>query len=119
MWRTRAVVSLLVQDVAGLDVPEIDSDRGASAEPAAEIEPLSRACRRASLVVALDWLALLVLFLLRDATRPFLPVGASVDTVFTLGALAVASHAGFRWAQLLKYRVIARSCAALRERDPS
>jgi hypothetical protein len=120
--RYRAIRSLLVEDVAGLrlgspDDPPDESPPGGSAEPAEALEAarledeeqaLRHAERRALLVVGLDWLALAVLFVLRDTAAPFLPFDPTVDTVFTLGILAVAIHSGFRLGQLEKYRAILR-----------
>lgn len=109
MWRTRAVISLLVEDIAGLEMPSADIDRP-------ESESLDRAIRRARLVIGLDSLALLVLFLTRDPIRPFLPWEPAVETIFTLAVLAVAVHAGFRWAQLERFRTMKRVCEDLRDR---
>ena len=108
MWRTRAVVAMLVEDIAGLKV--LTPEEG-------ETEALGKARRRARLVVAVDWLAILILFLFRDQTRPFLPANQTIETVFTLGVLAVAAHAGYRWAQLERYRLVQRLCDELRERQ--
>ena len=117
MWRTRAVVSMLVEDIAGLG-PLGPEDREGEDSPAhPESEALSRAMRRATLVVAVDCLAILILFLFRDQTRPFLAANQTVETVFTFGVLAVAAHAGFRWAQLERFRTVQRLCDDLRERQ--
>lgn len=119
MWRTRAVVSMLVEDIAGLSLltPEERETDPSAESPEAEV--LSKAMRRATLVVAVDCLALLILFLFRDTTRPFLPADRSVETLFTFGVLAVAAHAGFRWAHLERLRAIRRLCDDLRQRqDP-
>jgi len=109
MWRSRAVIAMLVDEIAGLgpvgpDTQEID-------------ELLSRAGRRAKLVVAVDCLAILILFLFREKTRPFLPVNQTIETIFTFGILAVAGHAGFRYAQLDRLRAIRRLCGELIERS--
>lgn len=77
-------------------------------ELAAQLEALQQAERRAKLVVALDWLALAVLFVFRDTAAPFLPFDGTIETVFTLGVLAVAVHSGFRLGQLEKYRAVLR-----------
>ena len=65
MWRTRAVISLLVEDIAGLEMVPADADRPESAS-------LDRAIRRARLVIGIDCLALMVLFLTHNPVRPFL-----------------------------------------------
>lgn len=138
MLRRRAVRSLLVEEVAGLrtllpdearppdDGGTADRDRSPppSASPlaadrleeeaAAEVEALAKAERRALGVVVLDWLALAVLFLFRDTAAPFLPFDGSIETVFTLGVLAVAVHSGFRLGQLEKYRAVSRAHEGLR-----
>jgi len=129
MLRKRAIRALLVEEVAGLRLAasgdEGSEDEGvspaaASAEGAewaasvertreVEHEALERAERKALLMVGLDWLALVALFLLRDTAAPFLPVGATIETVFTLGVVAVAIHSGFRLGQLEKYRAVRRA----------
>lgn len=80
----------------------------------AQIEVLQQAERRAKLVVALDWLALAVLFVFRDTAAPFLPFDGTIETVFTLGVLAVAVHSGFRLGQLEKYRAVLRAHEEIR-----
>lgn len=137
MLRKRAIRSLLVEEVAGLrptvpppaDASSEDeaaggpppggtsSDPGALtggdeqdlAELEAQLEVLHQATRRAKLVIALDWVALAVLFLFRDTAAPFLPFNGTIETVFTLGVLAVAVHSGFRLGQLEKYRAVLRA----------
>jgi hypothetical protein len=107
MLRKRAIRSLLVEGVAGL---RLATPAGEAAERALrdEHEALERAERKALLMVGFGWLALVALFLLRDRAEPFLPMGATVDTVFTLGVLVVAIHSGFRLGQLEKYRAVRR-----------
>jgi hypothetical protein len=85
MLRKRAIRSLLVEQVAGLRL------------------------REALLMVGLDWIALAVLFLLRDRGATFLPMDGTIETVFTLGVMIVAIHSGFRLGQLEKYRAVARA----------
>ena len=113
MWRTRAVVTMLVEDVARLDLPRTEESESPEAP---ETEVLDKAIRRSRLVVVVDCLALLILFLFRDPARSFLPVNQTVETVFTFGVLAVAVHAGFRWAQLDGLRSVRHLCAELRQR---
>jgi len=122
MLRKRAIRSLLVEEVAGLRLaastgldgedgePDASEAAGEAAARAFELEheALERAVKRARLMVGLDWLALLALFLLRDSAAPFLPVGPTVETVFTLGVVVVAVHSGFRLGQLEKYRAVRR-----------
>ena len=102
MWRTRAIISILLEDVAGL--------------PPGDDEALSRALRRGAWVVAIDWLAIVTLVLLHDRGIAQLTLGASEQTVFTAGILAVAVHSGFRLGQLEKLRAIRRVRAELEER---
>lgn len=131
MLRKRAIRSLLVEQVAGLRPREAGPDEPAeSTEPerapgdasssaavsaAAELEALKKAVRRALLMVGLDWIALAVLFLLRDRGATFLPMDGTVETVFTLGVIAVAIHSGFRLGQLEKYRAVSRAYDELLE----
>ncbi len=119
MLRKRAIRSLLVERVAGLrpseteaEAPATDEEAPAEAaveETAAEVEALRKAERRALLVVGLDWIALAVLFVLRDRGAAFLPMDGTVETVFTFGVLVVAIHSGFRLGQLEKYRAVSRA----------
>lgn len=117
MWRTRAVISMLVEDIAGLSLPSDRDEESVPDEDRPELEPLAKAIRRARLVIALDWVAILVLFIFRDPTRPFLPGGQSIETVFTLGVLAVAAHSGYRWAQLHRFQAVQRLSSELRDRQ--
>ena len=107
MLRIQAVRSILFDDVAGL--------RSDSARPDEPIAVLRRARRRALVVALLDWAAIVALFLLRDGRSPFLAAGASEQGLFTLGILAVASHAGFRLGQMEKYAAVARALEELPE----
>lgn len=133
MLRKRAIRSLLVEEVAGLrTVTPATGDDSEGGEPeriASPTDPhaveeahqlqheaLEKAERRALFVVGLDWLALLALFLLRDPAAPFLPMGPTVETVFTLGVIAVAIHSGFRLGQLEKYRAVRRAWDDLTDR---
>lgn len=102
MWRTQAVISMLFEDVGGLE--------------SADGEALRRARRRARWVVALDWLAIAALVLLHDGSRPQLTLGGGEQTLFTLGILAVAVHSGFRLAQLHKLAALERLRRELEER---
>ena len=111
MWRTRAVLSLLHEEIGGL--PH-DDDK--TAEDRAEA--MARVRRRALIVIILDWLAILTLVLLGDRGLPMMSLGASEHTVFTLAILAVATHSGFRLGQLEKLRAVARAAERLAGRDP-
>jgi hypothetical protein len=70
-------------------------------------------------IVALDWLALLILLFFRSGGDPWLSFGPQEETVFTIGVLAVAIHSGFRLGQLEKLRATARILADLDERSPN
>jgi len=111
MWRTRAVMSLLHEEIAGLPYDEAET-------PEHRAETMDRARRRALIVVALDWLAIAVLVLLGDRALPMLTVGPDQHTVFTLAILAVAVHSGFRLGQLEKLRAVARAGERIARRDP-
>jgi hypothetical protein len=117
MWRTRAVIAMLVEDIAGLALPadrESEADKGGDPP---ELASLSKAIRRGRLVIVVDWIAIAILFLFRDPSRPFLPVNQTVETVFTLGVLAIAAHAGFRWGQIQRYQAVERLCDELHDRQ--
>lgn len=111
MWRTRAVLSLLHEEIAGLP-------RAAPESALEAAEALGRARRRAALVVALDWLAILILVLFGERGAPALTLGPAESTVFTLALLAVAVHSGFRLGQLEKLRAVALAAERLRRLDP-
>ncbi len=120
MWRERAVRSILVEDVAGLrpraPAAQGDPDPGNADSAAAGERALAKAVRRSVIVVALDWIAIAILFVVRDLDFRFLDLGPTEDAIFTLGVLAVAAHSGFRLGQLEKLRAVARACRELAER---
>ena len=97
--------------------PDGEGATQAPESPSRSLELLGR--KRARLVVAVDWIALLVLFLFRDRGDVFLPSGPTVEVVFTLGVLVVAVHSGFRLGQLEKMSAVKRVCEELLERDPA
>ena len=128
MLRKRAIRSLLVEEVAGLRLPRPGqsgepgepSEPGDPDDPPSELDPaelelrdqreaLEKAEKKALFAVGLDWIALVVLFVLRDTSTAFLPTGPTIDTVFTLGVVAVAVHSGFRLGQREKYRAVRRA----------
>ena len=111
MWRTRAVLSLLHEEVAGLPHDELESAQDRQ-------EALDRARRRARIVVALDWAAIVALVLFGERSLPMLTFGPTQHVVFTLAILAVAVHSGFRLGQLEKLRAVMRAGERLTERDP-
>ncbi len=125
MWRTRAILSLLVEHVAALrlTIPqEEEAEAGAQnsqEEFEASLEALQRAQKRAMLVAAMDWIAILTLFFLRPDDTSFFAFGANPRTVFSFGILAVAVHSGFRLGQAEKYRAVERACRELSERQGS
>jgi hypothetical protein len=123
--RKRAIRSLLVEEVAGLRLPHPGKsgkpgESGDPDDPASEVDPaelelrdqreaLEKAEKKALFAVGLDWIALVVLFVLRDTSGTFLPAGPTIDTVFTLGVVAVAVHSGYRLGQREKYRAVRRA----------
>ncbi len=116
MLRERAVRSILVEDVAGLS-PRAKAEPGDDdALEAAADRALDKAVRRGVLVIALDWVAIATLFVLRELDLRFLDLGPTEDAVFTLGVLAVAVHSGFRLGQVEKLRAVVRACRDLAER---
>jgi len=111
MWRTRAVLSLLHEEIAGLPYDEQETAEGRA-------ETMQRARRRALIVFALDWVAIVSLVLLGNRALPILTFGGTDHTIFTLAILAVAVHSGFRLGQLEKLRAVARAGDRLAGRDP-
>ena len=102
MWRTQAILDLLLGDLGGL--------------PEGDTEALIRARRKGAWVVAFDWLAILVLVMLHDRGGSQLSLGATEQTLFTIGILAVAVHSGYRLAQVRQLGTIQRLVAELEER---
>jgi hypothetical protein len=135
MLRPRAVRALLVEEVAGLrrGAPP-PGEPGEPGEPgAAESEPeaaeqdiaerrdqereLVRAGRRALGVAIACVAAVAVLFALRDPARAWLSPGRGEEGAFTIGILLVTAYAGFRLAQYLHLRTVARLHRELAERE--
>lgn len=109
MLRIEAVEALLVDDVARI--------RESAEDTGERLEQLGRARRRAGFVAAIDWLAILALFALRDTAADFLTLGANERSIFSIAVLAIAVHSGFRLGQWEKYRAVedaVRSVARLR-----
>ncbi len=102
MWRTQAIVDLLLGDLGGL--------------PRGNTESLARARRKGAWVVAFDWLAILVLVAFQERGESQWPLGAGEQTLLTVGILAVAVHSGYRLAQVHKLRTIERLVAELEKR---
>ena len=120
MWRTNAVISMLVEDVAELRIvasPEVPSEQGEAPTDRPQMEALAKARRRAILVSLVNWIALVILLAFHSGPQPFLPFGPSTDTVFTLGVLAVAMHSGFRLGQARTYKAVSRVSQELLERQ--
>ena len=111
MWRTRAVLSLLHEEIAGLP-------HHAGETPESRAEELRRARRRALIVIGLDWAAIMTLILLGERAGPTMTLGPTEDTVFTLALLAVAAHSGFRLGQLQTLRAVTRARERLAAHDP-
>ena len=111
MWQTQAVLSLLLEEIA-----ELRGDRHEA--PSKRFEgDLGRARRRATMVVVIDWAAIVVLLLASDAGGAFLTLGPRLETILTVGLLAIGTHSGFRLGQLQKYAAVARAGRELLERD--
>lgn len=110
MWRKAAIQYMLLDDLCSLPA-------GANDDASTSLR-LRKARRRARLVVAIDWLALLVLFLLRSRAEPWLELGPTEESIFTIGVLVVAVHSGFRLAQLDKLRRVTRLIEELNLRAP-
>jgi hypothetical protein len=115
MWRKAAIRTMLIDDLCSL------RPRGEPSPPEEPHQPdlrLQKAQRKSALIVAVDWLALLILFALHSDPDPWLAFGPQVETVFTIGVLAVAVHSGFRLGQLEKLRATARVLDDLDSRSP-
>jgi hypothetical protein len=122
--RLRAVHALLFDDVAELRLESSDGpSSGPGGEPAGADDPagaesrwraaIQRARGRAALVAALDLVAVLVLFIFRRESGPFLVLGESEEGLFTVGVLAIAVHAGYRLGQRQKLGAVLRAWDAL------
>jgi len=112
MLRTRAVVSLLTEEIAGLAPDPAENED--SIEP--YIRSLERAERRCRWVVALDWIAIATLFLTRDREVPFLVIGRTESAVISVAILVVAVHSGARLAECLSLRRIRHACSEIASR---
>ena len=118
MFRTHAVRQLLLEDIAG--IPHSKSARGGDSD-SPELDDsstlLERARRRNTLVVVLDWIALLVLVFARVRSAQVLDIGPSEDSIFSLGLLAIAAHSGFRLGRLEKLHAVRRALDGLSKRS--
>lgn len=108
---------MLLEDVAGLErrAPVADETEGRFER--ASVRRLAKARRRAIAVIVLDWAALLVLVFARAGSEPVLPLGATEDSIFALGLLAIAVHSGFRLGQLEKLAAVRRVLLDLADRE--
>lgn len=111
MLRKRAVRSLLVERIAGLrpDPPAAEGESEDEAIDQAEREVLGQAVRRARAMTFLAFAALVILFVTRPGTLPFLPLDATTDTAFTVMVLAIAVFAGYRLGTLEKLGAVKRA----------
>lgn len=114
MLRKRAVRSLLVERIAGLRPSETTPD-GESPEDSdeeavdrAERDALDQARRKARAMVVLAFGAVVVLFATRPTAERFLALGATTDSAFSIGILAVAIFAGYRLGTLEKLAAVAK-----------
>lgn len=114
MWRESAVRGLLLEEICSL--PRVDASDSTSSDRSESDRLLSKALQRGHIVVALDWLALLVLLVLRSPGQEWLPFGPTEASIFTLGILILAIHSGFRLGQLEKLRSVRRTLSDLEER---
>lgn len=95
-----------MEDIAGMPRAPEGLERGR--------ELLERARKRSVAVVALDWVAIVILVFVRARGGGIMTLGPTEDSIFALGLLAIAIHSGFRLGQLEKLRAVDR---ALRELD--
>ncbi len=107
MLRPDAVRSILLDQLAGMHPAASQSD-----DPSAA---LRKARWRALTVALVDWAAIVVLFLLRDLTAPFLVAAPTQEGLFTIAILAVATHAGFSLGQMEKYNAVVQALAEVPE----
>ena len=105
MLRMRAIRELLIEDVAGIPVGHAGDEAD---EPSELYLQLERAVRRAGLVIALSWAALVLLLATRRAEGPWLALGPGEETIFAIGVLVVAVYSGFRLGQRDKLRAVQR-----------
>lgn len=124
MLRMRAVRALLFDEVAGLRRGGARSAAPESAAAASETEErlqqereLDRARRRALVVAVACAAAVVALFVLREPARPWLVPGRGAEGAFAIGVLLVTAYAGFRLAQYLHLRTVARVHRELTERE--
>lgn len=112
MFRIRAVRQLLLEEIAG-------TPRGTHGTRAPDKSKalLERARRRAIMVVALDWIAVLILVFVRSRSGEVFSIGPTEDSIFSVGLLAIAVHSGFRLGQLEKIQAVNRALDELDERS--
>ena len=80
-------------------------------------ELLERARRRARAVVAIDWVAIVVLVVARARGGQLMAIGPTEDSIFAIGLLAIAAHSGFRLGQLEKLNAVERAVDELDARS--
>lgn len=120
MFRTKAVEQLLLEDIAGVGRTERPPAGGGEAtETAARRAGLERSRRRALTMVALDWLAIVVLLFARARSGPAMLIGPTEDSILAIGLLALATHSGFRLGQLEKLGAVKRALGELAVRSRS
>jgi len=118
MFRTQAVEQLLLEDIAGVGRPESPPGGDGEATATRRVE-LDRSRRRALTMVALDWLAIVVLLVARARSGPAMLIGPTEDSVLAIGLLAIATHSGFRLGQLEKLGAVKRALSELAARSRS
>lgn len=106
MLRRTAIRALLHEHVLGLEAGDDQSAEGWR-------EELRSRRRRGAILVAAEWIAILLLVLSRDSALPFLTLGPEQQTLFSIGILAVAVHSGFKLGQLEKLRAVERATEEL------
>ena len=111
LFRTRAIQLLLIEDIGGIGRTPEGLQRA--------LELLERARKKALAAVAIDWLAILILVVLRAGKGAILNLGPTEEGVFALGLLAIAAHSGFRLGQIEKLSGVKRSVLELGARSAS
>lgn len=103
MLRKRAIRALLIERIAGMRPPPTPADPNDEVLDAEQAEnqrlAIEKARSRAFGMAGLAAFALVILFVGRDSSKPFLRAGTLEEILFTLGVVAVAGFAGYRLAQ--------------------
>ncbi len=115
MFRTRAVRQLLLEEIGGVTAGSSEGTAGAGEDDPRAL--LERSRRRAIMVVAIDWIAILILVFARARGGQAFGIGPNEDSIFSLGLLAIAVHSGFRLGQIEKLQAVSRTLDEIDDRS--